>query len=84
MNAAGPAAVRLGAAARRHLEALAAVLPYFPDPAARCVAHGTRFCRSCSANPGSCAGTEDVGCGHRAATGMHWDTCPNRVPGAPR
>ncbi len=52
-------------------------------PAPRCVHHGVEACPACSANPGSCGDPDavQVGCGHYAATGMHWDTCPNRVDG---
>src|SRR5688572_22587280 len=53
-----------------------------PDPGRlRCVHHGVEACTACSANPASCGDPDavQVGCGHYAATGMHWDTCPNRV-----
>lgn len=39
----------------------------------RCPAHGDERCPRCSLN-GPC----DF-CSYYAATGMHWDTCPNRV-----
>jgi hypothetical protein len=51
----------------------------FPDPYAKCPHHGLHECRFCHANPGDCRGdTSQVGCGFWSATGMHWDTCPNR------
>lgn len=50
----------------------------FPEPDQKCVAHGNRVCALCHANPGDC--TADLGgCGMWRSTGMHWDTCPNRV-----
>lgn len=48
----------------------------------RCVAHGNVACWHCSLNPASCGvedGPDDPGCSAYASTGMHWDTCPNRV-----
>lgn len=58
----------------------------FPSLEERCSAHGQSLCVLCARNPGSCAdGGESVGaargCGMWAATGMHWDTCPNRMSG---
>jgi hypothetical protein len=44
----------------------------------RCTAHGRRACAECSAHPGDCL-SDTGGCGMYVATGMHWDTCPNRV-----
>lgn len=46
----------------------------------RCPHHGVEACPACSANPESCGDPDavNVGCGYYAATGMHWDTCPNR------
>lgn len=70
--------IRVGAWIRRNIERSVAWLPYFPDPDARCPAHGDAYCRSCAANPGSCGG-HDGECGYWFKTGMHWDTCPNRV-----
>lgn len=52
----------------------------FPDPVARCVAHGRHACALCHRNPASCI-AEDGGCGAWVQDGMHWDTCPNRVRG---
>lgn len=65
---------------RRLLAAITARLPYWPDPHARCPAHGDRFCESCHRNPGDCADA-DGSCSYWSATGMHWDTCPNRIRG---
>lgn len=78
----GSPTVRLGACVRRNIERAAnwAVkrLPYFPDALATCPAHGTRYCVACSRNPGDCM--HNLGsCGYWSATGMHWDTCRNRV-----
>lgn len=54
--------------------------PCFPDPTAVCPAHGSQQCTLCHRNPGSCA--NDYGaCGFWLSTGMHWDTCPNRMRG---
>lgn len=48
------------------------------DP--NCVAHGNNSCWQCSLNPSTCAQPgETPGCGEYAVTGMHWDSCPNRV-----
>lgn len=78
--------VRAAAAVRRQLERAAGAvdmaasrLPYFPDPDAKCVAHGVQFCASCHRNPAYCMGSDSVGCGRYSGTGMHWDTCPNRI-----
>lgn len=50
--------------------------PSYPD--ARCSAHGDNACLMCARNPGDCV--TDVGsCGMYVSTGMHWDTCPNRI-----
>jgi hypothetical protein len=73
----GPS-VRLGAFIRRHVERAVSRLPYFPDPKATCVAHGDRFCELCSLNPANCAGP-DGDCGIWIESGMHWDTCRNRI-----
>jgi hypothetical protein len=70
--------VRLGAWLRRTVSRAVAPLPYFPDPEATCPAHGSRFCAHCARNPSDCAGA-DGSCGYWFKTGMHWDTCPNRV-----
>lgn len=54
--------------------------PCFPDPDAQCSAHGEWKCAHCHRNPASCI--DGAGeCGMWAPTGMHWDTCPNRVRG---
>lgn len=47
----------------------------------RCTHHGVEACPACSTNPGSCGDPDaaQAGCGYYAATGMHWDTCPNRI-----
>lgn len=51
-----------------------------PDrPVARCVAHGVPTCATCTLNPAECASQADGGCSTYRDTGMHWDTCPNRV-----
>jgi hypothetical protein len=55
----------------------------FPDAEARCSAHGQSLCIKCARNPSTCTLREDGdysnGCGHYSTTGMHWDTCPNRI-----
>lgn len=57
----------------------------FPSLEARCSAHGQSLCVLCARNPGSCGqSTADgavAGCGMWVETGMHWDTCPNRITG---
>lgn len=45
-----------------------------------CSAHGEMACDLCSLNPGSCA-TDSWQCTTYRETGMHWDTCPNRIRG---
>lgn len=55
--------------------------PCFPDPTAKCPAHGDKQCAHCHRNPSSCADREYVECGFWSATGMHWDTCSNRIRG---
>ena len=50
----------------------------FPDPGAKCSAHGQELCLSCARNPGNCV-DDHGGCGMWSSTGMHWDTCPNRI-----
>lgn len=53
--------------------------PCFPDPTTTCVAHGSAQCAHCHRNPADCI---DHGqCSTCTRTGMHWDTCPNRVRG---
>ncbi len=49
----------------------------------RCVAHGEASCALCSRNPSTCAQHDhpNQGCSTYEATGMHWDTCPNRIIG---
>jgi len=62
------------------LRRIASELPYFPDPEAKCSAHGDRMCGQCAQNPSTCG--EPYGqCGTWMSIGMHWDTCPNRVRG---
>lgn len=54
----------------------------FPDASARCTAHGRNLCVSCARNPGDCAqgyNKQGSGCSVYEDTGMHWDTCPNRL-----
>lgn len=51
-------------------------------PNAKCPAHGEPLCIHCARNPASCGdethgGTP--GCSFYGETGMHWDTCPNRI-----
>ncbi len=46
------------------------------DAEPRCSAHGTVRCETCSLNNGRRTCDE---CVSFEATGMHWDTCPNRV-----
>ncbi|MFI5473229.1 hypothetical protein ACIA6D_23685 [Streptomyces cacaoi] len=53
--------------------------PCFPEPGATCVAHGDAECLYCHRNPADCANGGN--CGTWARTGMHWDTCANRVRG---
>lgn len=62
------------------LRGIASEMPYFPDPEAKCSAHGDRMCGQCAQNPSTCA-EPDGQCGTWLTTGMHWDTCPNRVRG---
>jgi hypothetical protein len=52
-------------------------------PNSKCPAHGDPLCIQCARNAGECGG-EPVegthpGCSFYGATGMHWDTCPNRI-----
>jgi hypothetical protein len=52
-------------------------LPHFPDPKARCSAHGTTYCLACHRNP---SGPRTCGqCYSYDSTGMHGDTCANRI-----
>lgn len=56
----------------------------FPSLEARCSAHGQSLCVLCARNPGDCDpghGGSGQSCGMWAETGMHWDTCPNRIRG---
>ncbi|MEI5100334.1 hypothetical protein RB200_19625 [Streptomyces sp. PmtG] len=55
--------------------------PCFPDPEARCPAHGDRACALCHRNPSTCADPDILECGRWITTGMHWDTCSNRIRG---
>jgi hypothetical protein len=66
----GPAG-RLAAAVRRLADRH---LPYFPDPRARCTAHGDRSCTWCASGAFGCDQ-----CTVWTETGMHWDSCANRV-----
>lgn len=62
------------------LRAAASRMPHFPDPEAKCSAHGDRMCGQCAQNPST--GTHTCGqCYSYDSTGMHGDTCPNRVRG---
>ncbi|GGW15720.1 hypothetical protein GCM10018980_52060 [Streptomyces capoamus] len=54
--------------------------PCFPDPSARCAAHGEQQCARCHRTPSTCAGDSGE-CRIWSSTGMHWHTCPNRVRG---
>lgn len=71
--------IRLGAWVRRNVQRWLSRLPHFPDPNATCPAHGARYCRRCHRNPSTCDDSYDMGCGYWSETGMHWDTCPNRI-----
>ncbi len=51
----------------------------FPDSTAKCSAHGQKLCIDCARNPSTCARDDNSGCGMYSSTGMHWDTCPNRI-----
>lgn len=56
----------------------------FPNLEARCSAHGQSLCVLCARNPGDCAPGRDgsgQSCRMWMETGMHWDTCPNRIRG---
>ncbi|MFI5687859.1 hypothetical protein [Streptomyces sp. NPDC051636] len=55
--------------------------PCFPDPTAKCPAHGDHQCAACHRNPSSCNDRDYVECGYWSSTGMHWDTCSNRIRG---
>jgi len=55
--------------------------PCFPDPTARCPAHGDHQCAECHRNPSTCNDRDYVECGYWTTTGMHWDTCTNRIRG---
>jgi hypothetical protein len=48
-------------------------------PQHRCTAHGEQACGLCTLNPSTCNTPGEVGCATYSETGMHWDTCPNRV-----
>lgn len=50
----------------------------FPQPFARCSAHGDEQCLLCHRHPSSCANASGS-CAVWAATGMHWDTCQHRL-----
>lgn len=50
----------------------------FPHPDTLCPAHAYTQCRLCHRNPASCADSTGA-CSTWAATGMHHDSCQNRV-----
>jgi hypothetical protein len=52
----------------------------FPSLTEKCSAHGHPLCVHCARNPGNCA-TDMGSCSVYKDTGMHWDTCPNRIRG---
>lgn len=54
--------------------------PCFPQADAHCVAHGDKQCLYCHRNPADCA--RGGNCSTWRATGMHWDSCANRVRGS--
>jgi len=70
--------LRLGAFIRRNTERAVSRLPHFPEPKATCPAHGRRYCQWCAANPSTCIESSGE-CGYWSATGMHWDSCANRI-----
>lgn len=51
----------------------------FPRPGAQCSAHGQEQCKYCHRHPDNCA--QGGNCGTWVTSGMHWDTCANRVRG---
>jgi len=55
------------------------------DEPHRCPAHGDVACTWCAQNPASCGpdSNNSPACDYYRETGMHWDTCPNRVLSAP-
>lgn len=75
----GHASAKLMEEVEHHLAIIRATSVQPAEAPAQCPAHGRSRCAVCSLNPGSCAGGSSPGCGYWAATGMHWDTCPNRV-----
>lgn len=52
----------------------------FPSLENQCSAHGKALCLMCARNPGGCEGDQG-GCATYPVTGMHWDTCSNRISG---
>jgi hypothetical protein len=76
-----PAPIRLAARAAHALtraaEWAADRLPHFPDPQARCSAHGASYCLACHRNPSSPRRCGQ--CYSYDGTGMHGDTCANRI-----
>lgn len=56
------------------------VIYSFPSLDEKCSAHGANLCVYCARNPGSCV-EPTGGCSMWSETGMHWDTCPNRIKG---
>lgn len=54
--------------------------PNYPD--SKCPAHGDPLCVACARNPSYCTEMQNAGqggCGFYSTSGMHWDTCPNRI-----
>lgn len=77
---AGPAtrvAARLAHAITKGAKWATDRLPHFPDPTAECAAHGIRYCLACHRAPST--HTKCHECGVYESTGMHWDTCNNRI-----
>lgn len=70
------AAARLARALTSAANWAADRLPHFA-PDARCSAHGTRYCLACHRNPSSPRRCDQ--CYSYDGTGMHGDSCPNRI-----
>lgn len=51
----------------------------FPDINVRCPAHGQSLCIMCARNPNTCETSDSPPCGYYSLSGMHWDTCANRI-----
>lgn len=61
----------------------AAALTMHPGPKREqptCSAHGETDCEWCSLNSADCINGYGQ-CSYYSETGMHWDTCPNRIRG---